>query len=132
MAKRKISSKVVNHGIYDSWERDAKGLPSLEKSRDKIPARAEVEFGYIVNIKGAKGKILEYRIEHPPFQDESGEVAKPFVGELFVRTNDWNFFLGDKVWEPVEDKVGEWRLVTSIEGAVLEDRIFTVVEEEWS
>lgn len=126
MAKRKLSYKVVNHGIYGGWDRESRALPTLKKSSDSIPAQAEIEFGYILNIKNAKGRVLRFRIEHPPFIDDSGEVAPPVTGELYVRTNDWDFFLGDKVWEPVEDKIGKWRLVTSIEDTVLEDRTFTV------
>lgn len=129
MAKRKTTHRVVNYGIYDGWDRDAKTLPKLLKVSENVPARAETEFGYVLNIKGARGKVLEYCIEHPPFEDENGKVAPPFDGELYVRTNDWDFFLGDKVWEPVEDKVGEWRLITRIEGEVLEDRTFVVVPE---
>ena len=131
MAKRKLSHKVVNHGMYGGWDRDSKELPTLEKSNDTIPARLEVEFGYILNIKNAKGKVLEFRIEHPPFTDDAGEIALPFVGELYVRTNDWDFFLGDKVWEPVEDKIGDWRLITKIENEILEDRTFSIVAEGW-
>jgi len=126
MAKRKIISKVVNHGIYRGWNGDSRDLPELDKVSDSVPAHAETEFGYIINIKGARGKILEFSIEHPPFRDDQGEVVPAFTGELYVRSNDWDFFLGDKVWEPIEDKIGDWRLVTKIEGKVLEDRTFRV------
>ena len=131
MAKRKIVSRVVNHGIYNGWDRDSKDLPKIEKSVDRIPARVDIEFGYILNIKGARGKLLEFTIEHPPFTDDEDRIVPAFTGELYVRTNDWNFFLGDKVWEPVEDKVGEWRLISAIEGTILEDRTFVVEGERW-
>jgi len=71
MAKRKITSRVVNHGIYNGWDGGSKDLPKIEKSGDTIPARADTEFGYILNIKGARGKVLEFTIEHPPFRDEN-------------------------------------------------------------
>ena len=129
MAKRIISCKVVSHGIYKNWDRESRDLPAIEKFSDTIPFRVGIEFGYILNIKNAKGKMLHYSIGHPPFRDENGDVAPPFTGELYVRTNDWGFLLGDTVWEPVGDKVGKWRLVTTIEETVLEDRTFTIVEE---
>ncbi len=43
-------------------------------------------------------------------------------------TNDWDFFLGDTIWEPVSDKIGLWRLITSIDGVTLEDKKFTIEE----
>ena len=131
MAKRKITSRVVSHGIYNGWDGGSKDLPKIEKSGDTIPARVDTEFGYILNIKGARGKVLEFTIEHPPFMDENDQVVPAFKAELYVRTNDWSFFLGDKVWEPVEDKMGDWRLITAIEGTVLEDRTFTVERDSW-
>ena len=131
MAKRKISCRLVNHGMYDGWDGDAKSLPRCKKSGDTVPAVAETEFGYIVNIRGAKGKVLAYRIEHPPFLNDEGEVTPAFEGDLYVRTNDWDFYLGDKVWEPVDDKVGKWRLITKVDGEVVEDRTFEIVQEGW-
>ena len=127
MAKRRVTHRLGSYGIYDGWDRDAKELPKLLKTEETVPATLDIEFGYIINIKGARGKVLEYCIEHPPFEDEKGNVAPPFDGDLYVRSNDWDFFLGDKVWAPVDDKVGEWRMVTKIEGEVLEDRVFEVV-----
>ena len=33
-----------------------------------------------------------------------------FEGSYFINSNDFQFFLGDTVWEPVDDKRGEWIL----------------------
>ena len=108
MPKPKFTWKIVSYGIYVNWDRDSKDLPDIVKFSETIPARIGVEFGYILNIKKAKGKKLYFCIEHPPFTDEKGDVMPSFSGELYVRTNDWHFFLGDTIWEPVHDKVGEW------------------------
>ena len=83
----------------------------------------------MLNIKKAKGKKIFYRIEHPPFPDDSGNEAPPFTGELYVRTNDYYFFLGDTVWEPVENKIGTWRLITRLENDVIADKSFSLVDE---
>ena len=130
MAKKKIIYKTVSHGIYKDWDRDSKDLPAIERFSETVPARVGIEFGYIVNIRNGRGKKLSYSIEHPPFLDEDGSVSPPFTGELYVRTNDWDFFLGDSIWEPVADKIGDWRLVIVVEGVTIEDRTFTIVAEE--
>ena len=129
MAKPKIQYKLISYGIYDGWDRNSKSLPQIKDFRREVPARIGIEFGYVLNIKKAKGKLLSYCIEHPPFLDKHGEVAPPFPGEEYVRTNDWNFYLGDTVWEPVEDKIGRWRLITELEGRVLADETFTLVSD---
>lgn len=130
MAKKKIIYKTVSHGIYKDWDRDSKDLPTIKRFSETVPARVGIEFGYIVNIRNGRGKKLSYSIEHPPFLDEDGLVSPPFTGELYVRTNDWDFFLGDSIWEPVADKIGDWRLVIVVEGITIEDRTFTIVAEE--
>lgn len=120
---------MVSYGIYRSWDKASKELPVIEQFSEIISARLGIEFGYILKIKKAKGKKLHFCIEHPPFEDDKGEVMPPFVGELFVRTNDWDFFLGDTIWEPVSDKIGPWRLVTTIDGVVLGDKTFSIVAD---
>ena len=95
----------------------------------EVSARIGIEFGYILNIKKAKGKLLSFCIEHPPFLSKDGKVAPPFTGEVYVRSNDWQFYLGDTVWEPVSDKLGPWRLVTELEGQKLADETFLLVED---
>ena len=79
-------------------------------------------FGYIVNIKKAKGKKLYYCIDHPWVLDEKGMVMPPFEGEVYIKTNDWDFFLGDTIWEPVYEKVGPWRLTLELEGTIIADQ----------
>ena len=129
MAKPKTHSKLISYGIYDGWDRNSKSLPQIKEFRREVPARIGIEFGYILNIKKAKGKLLSYCIEHPPFLDKHGEVAPPFTGDEYVRTNDWNFYLGDTVWEPAEDKIGPWRLITELENRTVADETFTLVPE---
>jgi hypothetical protein len=129
MAKPKVHCKLTSYGIYDGWDRGSKSLPQITDFRREVPARIGIEFGYILNFKKAKGKLLSYCIEHPPFLDKHGEVAASFTGEEYVRSNDWNFYLGDTVWEPVEDKTGVWRLITELEGRTVADETFTLVPD---
>ena len=48
---------------------------------------------------------------------------------MYVRSNDWQFYLGDTVWEPVSDKLGPWRLVIELEGQKVADETFQLVED---
>jgi len=53
----------------------------------------------------------------------------PFTGDVYVRSNEWQFFLGDTVWEPVADKCGTWRLIVELEGEIMADKSFQIVLE---
>jgi len=129
MAKRKITWELYSYGIYSRWERSSKELPRLMDITDRIPVQPDIEFGYILKIIGAKGKKLEFCIEHPPFQDANGNPAPPFKGEYFINSNNYEFFLGDTVWEPYEDKAGTWLLSTWMDGKLLAEKKLTLYVE---
>ena len=116
-----------SHGQYDGWDRESKELPNLVKITTEIETALDVEFGYILRIRNARNSKISFRIEHPPFKDSSGEVSPPFDGELYVKTNDFRFFLGDTIWAPVEDKRGEWQLTTWLDGTKVADKTLTMV-----
>ncbi len=126
MAKRKISAEIYSYGIYTSWNRDSRELPKILEITDRIPIAPDVEFGCVIKIKGAKGKTIQFRIDHPPFKDEKGEITPPFTGEYFINSNDYEFFLGDTVWEPYEDKAGIWELSTFLDGKRLSYKKLTL------
>lgn len=130
MAKPNIQINRISYGIYTTWNRESKALPKVLEFTRTIPARVDIEFGYIVNIKKGKGKQLHYCIDHPRFADKNGEPAPPFTGYEYIRTNNWHFFLGDTIWEPVQDKVGTWRLTLELEGRCVADESFTVVPDK--
>jgi hypothetical protein len=54
----------------------------------------------------------------------------PFEGNVYVKDNDWSFYLGDTVWEPIEDKIGNWRMTLSLAGKVIADKTFKLSEEK--
>ncbi len=122
MAKKKPLVAMHSHGQYDGWDRGSKALPNLVKMGTEIEAALDVEFGYILRIRNARNAKITFRIDHPPFKGADGEVAPPFEGELYVKTNDFRFFLGDTVWAPVGDKRGAWRLTTWLDGAKVADK----------
>ena len=83
----------------------------------------DVEFGMLVEIRHGKGRYLEFIIHHPPFKDQSGNIAPSFVGEYQIRTNPYRFFLGDTIWEPVDDKKGDWELIIKIDNQVVAQKV---------
>ena len=70
-----------------------------------VEAIVDVEFGMVVNIIGAKNRPLEFCIDHPGIRDAQGKRRRPFDGTVFVKSNDWDFYLGDTIWLPLEDKI---------------------------
>jgi len=127
MAKKKPEVKLVSWGSYTQWNSESKDLPKLVKMTREIPCELDVEFGYILNIKKAKNQKLQYCIYHPNIPDEAGVPMAPFAGEEYIRQNDWNFFIGDTVWLPLENKKGPWRITLAIEGVLVADETFQLV-----
>ncbi|WP_339616177.1 DUF3859 domain-containing protein [uncultured Gilvimarinus sp.] len=127
MAKKKHQVKLKSWGIYTPWNSESKALPKLLKVTREIPCELDVEFGYIANIKKAKNKKLQYCIYHPDIPDENGAPLPPFSGEEFIRQNDWNFFIGDTIWAPIENKQGPWRITLAIEGELVADETFKLL-----
>lgn len=122
MAKKKITWELYSYGEYSRWERSSKKLPKLIKITDRIKIHEDLEFGYVLKIKGAKGKVVDYIIEHPPFKDAKGNIEPSFKGQYFINSNDYEFFLGDTVWEPYDDKVGDWLLLTYLDGQLIAEK----------
>ena len=127
MAKKNPEVSLHSYGLYDGWDRGSKDLPNLVKITMEIEAELDVEFGYILRIRNARNGKVTFRIEHPPFKGDDGETAPPFEGELYVKTNDFRFFLGDTICAPVGDKRGAWRLITWLDGKKVADKTLSLV-----
>lgn len=130
MAKSKPQITLESYGIYSKWDKADKALPQITQFTTQVKAELDIEFGLIVNIKKAKGEKLHYCIYHPGIIDADGEVMQPFEGNVYVKDNDWSFYLGDTVWEPIEDKIGNWRMTLSLAGKVIADKIFNLTNEQ--
>ncbi len=128
MPKRKPEIRVRSYGIYDHWDSEAKELPRIIEFTTRVPAEIEIEFGLMLNIKGAKNRQLTYCIDHPGILDPNGKRRAPFDGHVYVRSNDWDFYLGDTIWEPIEDKLGSWRMTIELEGKLIAQKTFVVTE----
>jgi hypothetical protein len=129
MSKLKHYFTISSFGIYDHWDEKTKSLPKITKFTCDIPATLNVEFGFILNAKKAKGKKLNYSIYHPDIPDEQGQPMQPFRGEVYVRNNDWEFYLGDTLWTPIENKLGDWRMTIESEGKIVAEKTFSVLLE---
>ena len=130
LSKKKIDIELYSYGEYTEWDRYSRKLPKIVNITNTIEAQIGTEFGYVLKIKKGKGKKLRFKIIHPPFRDESGQVMPDFDGEYFVSSNDHEFFLGDCIWEPLEDKLGEWRLITWLDDKIIADKILRLVRKE--
>lgn len=128
MAKSKPIIEFHSYGIYDKWDADSKALPQIRKFTNQVEAEIDVEFGFIVNIKKAKGEKLRYCIFHPDIPDDDGNPLPPFDGEEYVKSNDWDFYLGDTIWAPIENKLGTWRMTIELAGKVVAEKCFELTE----
>ncbi|WP_439509934.1 DUF3859 domain-containing protein [Marinimicrobium koreense] len=130
MAKKKPEVKLRSWGIYTPLDPNSKELPQLIKMTRDIPCELDIEFGYIVNIKKAKNRKLQYCIYHPDIPDEDGNPLPPFDGEVYIKQNDWDFFIGDTIWKPIENKQGPWRITLAIDGQLIADETLTLILPE--
>jgi len=132
MPKRKPEIRIRSYGIYDRWDSDSKELPRIAEFTTRVPAEIDIEFGFVVNIKRAKNQELDYCIYHPGILDADGKRRAPFDGTVYVRSNDWDFYLGDTIWEPIADKLGNWRMTLELEGKAIADKTFEVFSQSSS
>ncbi len=127
MPKQKPEFSIRSFGIYHHWDAKSKDLPDIAAFTTQVPAQLDIEFGFIINIKGAKNKLLHYCIEHPGIHDDQGKVRPPFEGDEYVKSNDWDFYLGDTIWEPIQDKLGAWKLWLSLDEKRIAEKTFELV-----
>ncbi|WP_404340117.1 DUF3859 domain-containing protein [Pseudoalteromonas mariniglutinosa] len=124
MAKAKPITNIESYGIYSHWDANEKDLPQIVEFTTEIEAQMDVEFGFIINIKKAKGQKINFCIYHPNIPDEDGEIMPPFTGQEFIKNSDWYFYLGDTIWLPIENKLGNWRMTIELNGHIIADKTF--------
>jgi hypothetical protein len=129
MAKVKPIFSMTSYGVYSQWEEKSKDLPKLIEATTDVPLRENIEFGFILNVKKAKNEQITYWIYHPGIPDEDGEPMAPFTGDVYIKNNTWNFYLGDTIWQPLETKAGHWRMAIEYQGKVIAEKTFIVEEE---
>lgn len=126
MAKKKPIVKISTYGIHSQWDAKSKELPKVKEFTTDIPAQLDIEFGLTINIQNARGKKIFYSIAHPGILDDAGKARLPFTGEAHISNNNWDFYLGDTIWAPIEDKCGDWRMTIELDDKVIADKIFNI------
>lgn len=130
MPKRKPEIELYSYGIFTEWDSNSKEIPKLLEITTEIPVKDGIEFGYVLKIKKAKGAKIDIEIHHPPIKDEKGNLMPVFRAQLYVSSNDFTFFQGDTVWEPLAEKAGTWQLVTFMDGKEIARKKFTLIYED--
>lgn len=129
LSKLRNPFEISSYGIYENWDEKRKSLPKIKTFTTNIPTQLEIEFGFILKAKKSKGKRLDWTIFHPDVTDNDGHVMAPFEGVVYVRNNDWEFYLGDTVWPPIHDKVGDWLMVIACDGKIIAQKTFSLLVE---
>jgi hypothetical protein len=129
LSKLRTSFDMTSYGIYESWDEKSKSLPKIKTFTTRIPIQLDIEFGFILKAKKSKEKRLDWSIFHPDVPDESGHAMSPFEGVVYIRNNDWEFYLGDTVWAPIHDKIRDWRMVIECDGKVIAQKTFSLLVE---
>lgn len=129
MAKRSAIVEMTSYGVYSTWDSRSKQLPKVKDFTTQVIADEAVEFGFIVNIKKAKGAVIQYCIEHPGVLGKKGQVLEPFDGEEHVGSNDWEFYLGDTIQllcsdGGFESNLGPWRMFIEMNGKIIAEKTF--------
>lgn len=126
MAKASPQFTIENFGIYKGWQDNGKTLPLLKNCTCFVPAQVDTEFGLIIRVQKGKGEKIKWTIQHPNICNNKGQVMPPFSGEQYIRNNNWQFYLGDSIWLPEEDKVGEWHMFIEHNNQVIASKTFDV------
>lgn len=126
MSKLKADVSILQSGIFSQWNSESDELPKFLTATVHVPAELDIEFGFVTRIRKAKNQRLHYCIYHPDILDSNGNTQAPFEGEVYIKENDWKFYLGDCIWAPVSNKVGNWRMTLTLNNKVIADKTFKV------
>ena len=127
MPQKKPEFKVISYGRYSKWERGSKKLPTVLEFTNTIKAYEGNEFGMILRIIRGKGTKLTYCIKYPSFLNRDGIKAPDYIGEYFVNSNDFQFYIGDCIWLPIEDKIGTWEVIVFHEVKTVASKSFLIL-----
>ncbi len=93
MAKRSPVIEMTSYGIYSTWDSGSKELPQIQDFTTIVPADEHIEFGFIVNIKKAKGERVRYCIYHPGILGKKGRcwnlLMVKSISAVMIGTSIW-------------------------------------------
>ena len=129
MPNRKPEITIANYGRYTTWNKKSREMPKLLQYTNTIEAIEGHEFGIIINVDNAKGEVLEFIIKHPPIKNDKGYLLPQFKGKLYVNTIHTQFFVGDGIWLPVNDKIGEWEILIYLKERIIVSKKFRIIKD---
>jgi hypothetical protein len=133
MVNTRAQFSVESYGIYKGWQDNGKTLPKIQSCTLLVPATVDTEFGLIICAQKAKGETIDWTIAHPDIPDKKGRttprIMPPFTGTQYIRNNNWQFYLGDSIWLPEADKIGEWHMFIEHNNKVVAEKTFEVSED---
>jgi hypothetical protein len=127
VSKKKPKIKLESFGRYSKWERGSKHLPKIIEFTQIIEATEGNEFGLVLSIEGGKGMKLEYIVKHPPFKNDTAMIEPDFTSDYYVNSNHNEFYIGDCIGLPVEDKVGIWNIIVYHKDQEIAAQTFEVI-----
>ncbi len=112
---KRVTVEMLSYGRYEGAPQKGE-IPALKEVTDRIPARCGEEFGMVLRVLGGRGHCLDYEIRHPRILNDKGAALPIFRGNVPLLQNDYRVFIGDGLWDPVEDKVGKWTISSEVAG----------------
>lgn len=86
MSKLKSDFSIKSYGIYDCWNEKSKALPQIKRFTTDVPAHLNIEFGFILNAKKAKGKKLNFTIYHPDIPYDMAKLCHHLSAKYMFAT----------------------------------------------
>lgn len=130
MSRTRLQHNLRSYGLYEAWNGDHKSVPRIQSFTTDIPCRVGIEFGYVIHFLHGRGEKLDFEIDHAPWLNDQGAVEPSFRGTFYIRDNEFDFFLGDTIWEPWQEKCGPWTLRTWHKGQLLAEKTFELVDPQ--
>ncbi len=127
---KKFKTEIISYGLYSNWEDMSRKIPDISKFSTHIPAIEGNEFGITLKIKGGKGAKITYRIKYPSPKDINKESDTYYTGDQIISSNDYTFYVGDCVKEPVAEKTGIWTITVLYKKRIIAAKEFHIVLPE--
>ena len=127
MKNKKPHIRIESYGRYTPWDKESRKLPGILEFTHIIEATEGNEFGMTLLITGGRGIRLSYCIKHPPYKNDCGDIERYFTGEYRINSNHYEFYIGDCISVPVEEKIGVWEFTVYFRNNKIAAQKFEIV-----
>jgi hypothetical protein len=79
MAKRRPEFRLYSYGEYSKWDKNSQEIPKIQNITTEIEAEAGTEFGYVLEIKHAKGETNTTKIAELLTPSHKIKLLKAFI-----------------------------------------------------